>query len=154
MNERWEAGRWISRFGSRKGHHITEPHQQPEEDANSSVAEDDQEKIAVCGDAPMSRMPPSESPEESPPVSDSPERETAAGEAGNELPDDPIELAKHIHNKLRTLKTAKAVENRWMNMFMAEVAKHKGVTHNALESIFMNHDERARGWIPAHTGSP
>ncbi len=124
------------------------------EDANPSAVETDQEKIAVCGDAPMSRMPPSESPGEGSPVSDTREEETAAGKAGSKLPDDPIELAKRIHNKLRTLKTAKAVENRWMNMFMAEVAKHKGVTHNALESIFMNHDERVRGWIPAHTGSP
>ena len=125
-----------------------EPHQQPEEDANPSVAEDDQEKIAVCGDAPMSRMPPSESPGEAPPVSDTREEETAAGEA---LPDDPIELAKVIDNKLRELKTAKAVTNVWMNMFMAEVAKRKGITHDALQSIFMDHDERARGWCDKET---
>ncbi len=74
------------------------------------------DQIAVCGDAPMSRMPPSESPEKGSPVSDSPEEETVAGEA---LPDDPIELAKVIHNKLRELKTAKAVTNVWMNTFMA-----------------------------------
>jgi len=61
-------------------------------------------------------MPPSESPEKGSPVSDSPEEETVAGEA---LPDDPIELAKVIHNKLRELKTAKAVTNVWMNTFMA-----------------------------------
>jgi len=49
------------------------------------------------------------------------------------------------------LKTAKAVTNVWMNMFMAEVAKRKGITHDALQSIFMNHDERARGWCDKET---
>jgi hypothetical protein len=49
------------------------------------------------------------------------------------------------------VKTAKALNNIWLKTFKAEVEKHKGVTHHALESIFMNHDERVCGWIDRET---
>ncbi len=127
------------------------PDEKPDAAEECTVAADMQAETetALAADGCDPEGPPPEAatqdaqePEEPAPAPDAPEGETAADEA---LPSDPVECAKFIHNALRGMKTKKAAGTYWMNHFKAPVAKRKGIERDALESIFMAHEDRASG---------